>query len=146
MGGGANLTNLLTEIAVEFRSQLLEHFKKWQVNRLGAIMLVRDISAYVDLLRSWDLGPQYNSTLEVLVEVGSLFVLKPEAVKERIKGSASQNANAQGRENGQTASANESGTGGGSALANVNRENLRPYLLKREDYMEVGMQNLLYGL
>lgn len=142
-GGGANLTNILSEIAVEFRSQLLEHFKKWQVNRLGAIMLVRDISAYVDLLRSWDLGAQYNSTLEILVEVGSLFVLKPEAVKERIKGGvATTNANTQGRENAGT----NTGSEGPSALANVNREHLRPYLLRREDYQDIGMQNLLYGL
>lgn len=147
---GPNLTNILTEIAIEFRTQLLEHFKKWQVNRLGAIMLVRDISAYVDLLRSWDLGVQFNTTLEVLVEIGSLFVLKPETVKERIRGSSSNQNNAasssgqQGDGGGGNAmAANE---GGSSALANVNRENLRPYLMKREDYMEVGMQNLLYGL
>lgn len=146
-GGGPNLTNLLSEIAIEFRSQLLEHFKKYQVNRLGAIMLVRDISAYVELLRSWDLGAQYNSTLEVLVEVGSLFVLKPEAIKERIKGGArggGQAPNQQGR--GDQAAGSNDATVGGSALATVSRENLRPYLLKREDYMEVGMQNLLYGL
>ncbi|KAK5071619.1 Exocyst complex component 5 [Lithohypha guttulata] len=148
-GGGSNLTNLLTEIAGEFRSQLLEHFKKYQVNRLGAIMLVRDISAYVELLRSWDLGSQYNNTLEVLVEVGSLFVLKPEAIKERIRGgraTTGQETNGQGRD-GNHAQTNGAGDNvGGSALATVNRENLRPYLLKREDYMEVGMQNLLYGL
>ena len=147
MDGGPNLTNLLSEIAIEFRGQLLEHFKKYQVNRLGAIMLVRDISVYVDMLRSWDLGPQFNSTLEVLVEVGSLFVLKPETIKERIKGGGSgQNAtNAQSRENGQ-ANGVSIDASGVSTLASVNRENLRPYLLKREDYMEVGMQNLLYGL
>jgi len=155
-GGGANLTNLLSEIGVEFRGQLLEHFKRYQVNRLGAIMLVRDISAYVDLLRAWDLGLAFNGTLEVLVEIGSLFVLKPEAIKERIKGSATasgagQNANGQGREGGQANGTVDGGAGagvgvGGSALANVSRENLRPYLLKREDYMEVGMQNVLYGL
>ncbi|KAK5088304.1 Exocyst complex component 5 [Lithohypha guttulata] len=148
-GGGSNLTNLLTEIAAEFRSQLLEHFKKYQVNRLGAIMLVRDISAYVELLRSWDLGSQYNNTLEVLVEVGSLFVLKPEAIKERIRGgraTTGQETNGQGRD-GNHAQTNGAGDNvGGSALATVNRENLRPYLLKREDYMEVGMQDLLYGL
>lgn len=118
-------------------------------------MLVRDISAYVELLRTWDLGPTFNGTLDVLVEIGSLFVLKPEAIKERIKGSATagQNVNghAQGREDGRGNGAVDGGAGvgvgvGGSALANVSRENLRPYLLKREDYMEVGMQNVLYGL
>ncbi|KAJ9661040.1 Exocyst complex component 5 [Neophaeococcomyces mojaviensis] len=142
---GPNLTNILTEIGVEFRSQLLEHFKKWQVNRLGAIMLVRDISAYVELLRSWDLGAQFNGTLEMLVEIGSLFVLKPEAVKERIRGGqtgGTNNATGQTGDGGNASAGNE----GSSALANVNKENLRPYLMKREDYMEVGMQNLLYGL
>lgn len=143
--GGANLSNILSEIAVEFRTQLLDHLKKYQVNRLGAIMLVRDISAYVEMLRGWESGGTFNGTLEVLVEIGSLFVLKPEAIKERIRGNGVQGGNPQGRDNAQGA-VGVDGTGGGSALANVNRENLRPYLLKREDYMEVGMQNVLYGL
>lgn len=140
-GGGPNLDSLLAEIAVEFRSQLLDHFKKYQVNRLGAIMLVRDISAYVDLLRGWNLGAQFESTLEVLTEIGSLFVLKPEAVKERLRGNPSGGGS---QINGGIVSADTNL--GQSALATVNRENVRPYLLKREDYQDVAMQNLLYGL
>lgn len=116
---GSNLLTFLTETATEFRTQLLEHFRRYQVNRLGAIMLVRDISAYIDLLKSWDLGTQYNSTLEVLSEIGGLFVLRPEAVRDRLRG---------------------------QVLSGVRKEELRGYLVKREDYLDVGMQSLLHSL
>lgn len=82
-------------------------------------MLVRDISAYIELLKSWGLDPNFNSSLEVLAEIGGLFVLRPEAVKDRLRG---------------------------NILSGVGRENLRPYLMKREDYLEVGMQSVLHSL
>lgn len=146
---GANLSVLLMEIAVGFRSQLLQHFTKYQVNRIGGIMLARDMSRYVQLLRSWELdstsdgggsaigvdvaaangatdggasaggSKSFKASLEVLSELASVFVLHPDALKERLRG---------------------------PVLGNLGKENLRPYLLKRDDYMEVGMQSLLASL
>lgn len=116
---GANLNSLLTEVAVGFRTQLLEHFKKYQVNRVGGVMLARDMSRYVQLLRSWNLDDGFKASLEVLTELASVFVLHPDALKERLRG---------------------------QVLGNIGKENLRPYLLKRDDYMEVGMQSLLHSL
>jgi len=116
---GANLNVLLTEVAVGFRSQLLEHFKKYQVNRIGGVMLARDMSRYVQLLRSWGLDDTFKASLEVLTELASVFVLHPDALKERLRG---------------------------QVLGNIGKENLRPYLLKRDDYMDVGMQSLLHAL
>lgn len=116
---GANLNALLAEVAVGFRTQLLEHFKKYQVNRIGGVMLARDMSRYVQLLRSWSLDDGFKASLEILTELASVFVLHPEALKERLRG---------------------------QVLGNIGKENLRPYLLKRDDYMEVGMQSLLNSL
>ena len=116
---GTNLSVFLTEVAVGLRSQLLDHFKKWQVNEVGAVMLARDMSAYVDLLRSWPLDQSFKPSFEVLTEIGSLFVLRPDALRERLRS---------------------------QVLAGVGKENLRPYLLKRDDYMHVSMQSLLNSL
>ncbi|KIV92659.1 hypothetical protein PV10_03932 [Exophiala mesophila] len=116
---GANLSAFLAEVAVGFRAQLVDHFKKHQVNRVGGVMLARDMSRYVQLLRSWNLDDAFKSSLEVLAELASVFVLHPDALKERLRG---------------------------QVLGNIGKENLRPYLLKRDDYMEVGMQSLLHSL
>lgn len=116
---GANLDALLTEVAVGFRAQLLQHFTKYQVNRIGGVMLARDMSRYVQLLRSWSLDDSFRASLEVLTELASIFVLLPDALKERLRG---------------------------PVLGNLGKEYLRPYLLKRDDYMEVGMQSLLHSL
>ena len=106
-----------------FRSQLLEHYKKFQVNATGALMVTKDLTKYLDLLRSWPLEPSFLSSLEVLAEIGNLFVIGPEALKERLRGGA-----------------------GGGSLAGVGKENLRPYVLRREDAGSVGIQSVLNSL
>lgn len=120
---GANLTVFLTEAAIGFRTQLLEHFKKFQVNATGALMVTKDITRYIDLLKSWSLESSFTPSLEILAEIGNLFVIGPEALRERLRGGA-----------------------GGGALAGVGKENLRPYVLRREDYMSVGIQSVLNSL
>jgi len=82
-------------------------------------MLARDMSRYVQLLRSWNLDDTFKASLEVLTELASIFVLLPDALKERLRG---------------------------QVLGNLGKEHLRPYLLKRDDYMEVSMQSLLHSL
>ena len=135
---GINLSVLLMEVAVGVRGMLLAHFTRYQVNRIGGVMLARDMSRYVQLLRSWELdstsdpnpsttgadngtseGRAFKASLEVLGDLASVFVLHPDALKERLRG---------------------------QVLGNLGKENLRPYLLKRDDYLEVGMQSLLASL
>jgi exocyst complex component 5 len=120
---GTNLTVFLTEIGIGLRTQLLEHFKKFQVNATGALMVTKDMTKYLDLLRSWPLDTSFASSLEILAEIGNLFVIGPEALKERLRAGA-----------------------GGGALAGVGKENLRPYVLRREDAGSVGIQSLLNSL
>ena len=120
---GTNLRAFLTEVAVGFRTQLLDHFKKFQVNATGALMVTKDMTRYIDLLRSWPLGSLFAPSLEILAEIGNLFVIGPEALRERLRDGA-----------------------GGGALAGVGKDNLRPYVLRREDYMSVGIQSVLNSL
>ena len=113
----------LTETAIGIRIQLLDHFKRFQVNATGALLVTKDMTQYLDLLRAWPLDPSFTASLETLAEIGSLFVIGPDALKERLRG----------------------GTSGG-ALAGVGKENLRPYVLRREDAGSVGIQSVLNSL
>ena len=121
---GVNLRVFLSEVGVGVRGLLIEHFRKWQVSEVGGVVLARDMSRYVDLLKGWKVGEEFAASLEVLTELASLFVLKPEALRERIRGEG----------------------GGGSGLKGVRKEDLRPYLLRRDDYDSVGMVSLLNSL
>ena len=135
---GMNLNVLLLEVAVGVRSQLLEHFRKWQVSEVGGVVLARDMARYVDVLRNWKIkdpsssggagagtgGNAFEQSLEMLTELASLFVLKPEALRERIRG----------------------GSAASGSLGGVSKEVLRGYLVKRDDYDGVAMGSLLRGL
>ena len=116
-----NLTALLTELAIQFRFLLLEHFRKFAVNATGGIMVTKDISKYNELLRSWNLDASFASSFEVLTEIGNLFVIGPDALKERLRGKA--------------------GVGGA-----WEKGDLRPYVLRREDAGSVGVQSVLSAL
>ena len=81
-------------------------------------MITKDITKYNELLRSWNLGDSFESSIEVLTEIGNLFVIGPEALRERLRGR---------------------GTTGGL----WERGDLRPYVLRREDAGSVGVQSAL---
>ncbi len=129
---GANLNVLLAEVGVGVRGLLIEHFRKWQVSEVGGVVLARDMARYVDLLRSWKIkdaggvgavaGSPWEVSLEMLTELASLFVLKPEALRERIRGSS------------------------GGLLGGVGKEVLRGYLVRRDDYDGVAMRTVLQSL
>lgn len=121
----SNLTSLLTELAVNFRTALLEHFKKFQVNAAGGIMVTKDISKYIELLRTWELDPSFDPSFEVLTEIGNLFVIGPDALKERLRGK---------------------GGGLGGAGNTWDRGDLRAYVSRREDAGSVGVQSVLSAL
>ncbi|KAG8530699.1 uncharacterized protein KY384_004055 [Bacidia gigantensis] len=131
-----NLKALMTETAVALRSQLLEHFKKFQVNAAGGIMVTKDISKYTELLRSWELEGSFEPSFEVLTEIGNLFVIGPEALRERLRSKKKTPVGGGGG----------SGVGveGGTAAWDVS--DLRPYVLRREDAGSVGVQSALSAL
>ena len=130
---GANLTMVLTESAQQFRAQLLEHFKKFSVNATGGIMVTKDMSRYIELLKGWEVDPGFEGSFEVLTEIGNLFVIGPEALKERLRGRKGERAGAGG-----------SGMGGIGVVWDV--ADLRPYVLRREDASSVGVQAALSAI
>ena len=84
-------------------------------------MVTKDISKYNELLRSWDLDPSFAPSFEVLTEIGNLFVIGPDALKERLRSKAAM---------------------GGA----WDRSDMRPYVLRREDAGSVGVQSVLSTL
>ena len=122
LGSSSNLTTFLTEIAIGIRTALFEHFKKFQVNAAGGLMVTKDITKYINLLRTWDLDPSFEPSLEVLTEIGNMFVIGPEALKERLRGK-------------------------NSAVGSLwDKGDMRPFILRREDAGSVAIQSVLSTL
>ncbi|KAF2238097.1 exocyst complex component Sec10 [Viridothelium virens] len=123
------------ELASTVLGALLEHFKKFNVSLTGGLMVSKDVNAYVELIRSWgieehasntanattatDVGNLASRMLEVLGEVVNVFVIGPEALRERLRG---------------------------GVVAGVEAKELRPYILRRDDVGTVGVQAVLNAL
>ncbi|KAE8385247.1 exocyst complex component Sec10-like protein [Aspergillus alliaceus] len=142
---GSNLQQLLTEMALGIRSLLLEHFKRFAVNGPGGLMVTKDMTQYTDLLRSWDIDEQVkgpSGALDVLLEVGSLFVIGSEALRERVWGGAASSSGCRPRNN--TGAGAGRGTGGtGQIEAGLSVQEVRAYVSRREDSNTAAMQNIL---
>lgn len=94
-------------------------------------MVTKDMTQYADVLRSWDIDEEIKApggTLDVLLEVGSLFVIGSEALRERIRGQATGGRQGVGRE------------------ATLSVQEVRAYVSRREDSNTTEMQRVLYGL
>lgn len=136
---GANVRQVLAEIALGTRGLLLEHFKRFPVNGPGGLMVTKDMTQYADLLKSWDIDEETKGpggALDVLLEVGSLFVIGVEALRERIRGGAASGATGGG--------ASTSGSGRGEAKLSV--QEVRAYVSRREDSNTLAMQQVLNAL
>ena len=121
---GRVLESFSLELAIGLRSLLLQHFKSFPVSLTGALVVSKDITKYIELLRSWELPSSFDPGLEVLTEVANLFVIGPEALRDRLR---------------------NFGTGAGG-LQGVEKADLRPYVVKREDSGSVGVQAVLNAL
>ena len=119
---GQVLTSFNTELAIGLRTLLLQHFKSYQVSLTGALVVSKDITRYIELFRSWELPASFEPSVDVLTEVASIFVIGPEALRDRLR--------------------NVGGAGSGG-LQGVEKTDLRPYVLRREDAGSVGVQAVL---
>jgi hypothetical protein len=142
---GANIRQVLTEIALGTRGLLLEHFKRFAVSGPGGLMVTKDMTQYADLLKSWDIDDESRGpggALDVLLEVGSLFVIGTEALRERIRGGAASGAT------GGSGSGTSTGRGAGGAQmeAKLSVQEVRAYVSRREDSNTVAMQQVLNAL
>ena len=120
---GQNLEVFSCELAASIRDLLFEHFKKFQVNATGGLMVTKDISKYVSTLKEWPLNKETEASVEVLSEIGILFIIGPEALRER--------------------SRNFQPGGAGKKLQ---KADFRAFVLKRDDSGSVGVQSVLAGL
>lgn len=118
---GKNLELFTTEVAIGVRTQLLEHFKKFQVNATGGLMVTKDVTRYAGTLRSLSVASTFLPSLDVLSEIGNLFVIGPEALRERLRG-------------------------GTLNSLGIDKSELRPYISRREDAGSVGVQSVLNSI
>ncbi|KAH8878858.1 exocyst complex component Sec10 [Thozetella sp. PMI_491] len=126
---GRNLELFSSELALAIHGLLFEHFKKFQVNATGGLMVTKDINKYVSTVRDWPLAKDVEPVLEILTEVGYLFIIGPEALRER-----SRNL---------PAGAAAAPAGPGKKLL---KADFKAFVQKREDSSSVGIQSVLAGL
>ncbi|KAK0669396.1 exocyst complex component Sec10-like protein [Cercophora samala] len=142
---GHNLEMFCSELALAVHRLLFEHFKKFQVNATGGLMVTKDIAKYVSTLREWPLTREVEQIVEVLTEVGYLFIIQPEALKERSRNLASGPGD--GRGGGVGFGLGGGGNNGGGAVGKrLNKADFKQFVLKREDAGSAGVQSVLAGL
>jgi hypothetical protein len=120
---GQNLEVFSSELASSIRDLLFEHFKKFQVNPTGGLMVTSDIQKYVSTMKDWPLSKDTESSVDVLSEIGNLFVIGPEALRERSR-------------------AIQPGVAG----KRLQKADFRAFVLKRDDSGSVGIQSVLASL
>ncbi|TLD25841.1 exocyst complex component Sec10 [Venturia nashicola] len=119
---GSNLSSFLSELALGLRALLLEHLKKFPVSLLGGIILSKDVAKYEELVQGWKCDGtvwERQEGMKVVKDVANLFIISPEALRERLRGSGK----------------------GSDEVAE-----LRKYVERREDVGSVGVQAVLSGL
>ncbi|EEA22299.1 Exocyst complex component 5 [Talaromyces marneffei ATCC 18224] len=149
---GSNIRTLFTELALGVRSQILDHFRRFQVSGSGGLMVTKDMTRYANLLKSWDLEDeeQVKAAIDVLLEVGSLFVVGPEALREKLRGPATS----AGSTGTSTNNGNGNGNGGNrptaAAVATdgfaLSVQDIRAYVMRRADTNTAAMQSVLSSL
>ena len=124
---GHNLDTFSSELALALFQLLFEHFKKFAVNATGGLMVTKDIAKYVSTLKAWPLSRDSETTIEVLTEVGYLFIIGPEALRERSRNLTTP-----------------AGTGvGGKKLQ---KADFKAFVQRREDASSAGVQSVLASL
>ncbi|KAI1395493.1 exocyst complex component Sec10 [Hypoxylon fuscum] len=125
---GTNLEVFSSELALAIQRLLFEHFKKFKVNATGGLMVTKDITKYADTLKEWPLSKDVEAAVELLTEIGYLFIIGPEALRERSRNLAT-------------------GSGSGSAArGKLSKADFKAFVQSREDARTVGVQSVLSSL
>ncbi|KAI8807212.1 exocyst complex component Sec10-domain-containing protein [Cladochytrium replicatum] len=76
-GEGQNV--FFSEVGPAFHGMILEHLKRFSVNLTGGLILTNDLVYYQQTIGP----PQFilNERFEMLYEIGTLFVVKPENLR-----------------------------------------------------------------
>ncbi|KAK0730499.1 exocyst complex component Sec10-like protein [Lasiosphaeris hirsuta] len=127
---GHNLEMFSSELALAVYRLLFEHLKKFPVNATGGLMVTKDIAKYVSTMKEWKLNKDVEQIVELLTEVGYLFIIGPEALRERSRNLASGGP-----------------VGLGAALGKkLQKADFKAFVQRREDASTVGIQSVLAGL
>ncbi|PTB69820.1 exocyst, sec10 subunit [Trichoderma citrinoviride] len=122
---GHNADKFFSELGQVLHAQLFEHFKRFQVNATGGLMVTQDIAKYVATLRAWPLAKDVETAIEMLTEIGSLFIVGPEALREKVRTLA---------------------PGSSSVRGKLSKADFKAFVQKRDDSGSVGIQGILSGL
>lgn len=122
---GQNAEKFFSELALVLHGLLFEHFKKFQVNATGGLMVTQDIAKYVSMIREWPLAKDIGNAIEQLTEIGSLFIVGAEALKEKSRQLAPGQSSNKGK---------------------LSKADFRAFVQRRDDSGSVGIQHMLSGL
>lgn len=120
---GQNLEVFSCELAISVQDLLFEHFKKFQINATGALMVTKDMSRYMTTLKELQLSKEVETSVDILLDIGNLFIMRPEALRERSR------------------TLQPGGLG-----KRLEKADFRAFVMKRDDYASVGIQSVLAGL
>ncbi|KAF4510546.1 hypothetical protein G6O67_002424 [Ophiocordyceps sinensis] len=122
---GHNAEKFFSELALGIHQLLFDHFKRFQVNATGGLMVTQDIAKYVATMRDWSLSKDVAAAVEQLTELGSLFIVGPEALREKSRTLAPGQTGARGK---------------------LSKADFRAFVQRRDDSGSVGIQGVLAGL
>jgi len=124
---GQNLEVFTSELALAIQRLVFEHFKKFKVNPTGGLMVTKDIAKYVATLKVWPLTKEVEMAVELLTEIGYLFIIGPDALRERSRNLGSGGAD---------------GAGG----RKLSKADFKTFIQNRDDARSVGVQSVLASL
>ncbi|KAJ6788423.1 hypothetical protein PWT90_07347 [Aphanocladium album] len=122
---GQNAEKFFSELATELHRLLFDHFKKFQVNATGGLMVTQDIAKYVSVVRDWPLAKDISLAFELLTEIGSLFIVGSEALREKSRGLAPGQMGSRGK---------------------LSKADFQAFVQRRDDASSVGIRSMLAGL
>jgi len=124
---GQNLEIFTSEIAAGVYRLIFEHLKKFSVNANGGLMVRKDVTNYVDTLKKWPLTKDVWASIDMLTDISNLFIIQPEALRERSRNLGS-------------------GGPGGAMGKRLQKADFKAFVQRREDASSVGIQSVLAGL
>jgi hypothetical protein len=99
-------------------SLVLAHLLKFSISQVGGLSVSKDMNRYVELVRGWPTGDELEpGAMDVLTDVSTLFIIGPEALRDRLRAAGGQDA-----------------------------QELKGFIAKRDDVGTVGVQSVLSGL
>ncbi|KAF1840551.1 exocyst complex component Sec10 [Cucurbitaria berberidis CBS 394.84] len=114
---GRNLSLFLAELARGLRSLVLAHLLKFTISQVGGLSVSKDMNRYVELVRGWPTGEELETgAMDVLTDVSTLFIIGPEALRDRLR-----------------------------AAGGMDAQELKGYIGRRDDVNTIGVQSVLSG-